>query len=275
MTALVLGGGGVTGIAWELGVVAGLAEKGVDLVAPELIIGTSAGSTVAAQITSGRSIDELVVEQRREDSAEIAVDIDIDLMVEWLTVLGDTSLTDEERRARVGAIALAADTVSEEVRRTVIAARLPEHEWPAQPMEVTAVDAETGVFHRFDRHSGVSLVDAVAASCAVPGVWPPVTIDGRRYVDGGIRSTTNADLAEGHDRVVVLSPIPAAQTPALDRELAVLRGAGALVEVVSADEVALEAMGDNPLDPAARPAAVEAGREQGSAAAGGVGAVWG
>jgi len=70
---------------------------------------------------------------------------------------------------------------------------------------VTAVDAATGEFRTFDRDSGVPLVQAVAASCAVPGVYPPVTIGGRRYVDGGMRSAANVDLAAGVERVVVLA----------------------------------------------------------------------
>ena len=86
--------------------------------------------------------------------------------------------------------------------------------------------ADNGEFVAFEKSSGVSLVDAVAASCAVPGVWPPVTINGRRYIDGGMRSAVNADLAAGYERVVVLAPIntafrrsqnPAAQLAQLGR----------------------------------------------------------
>ena len=103
--------------------------------------------------------------------------------------------------------------MAEPVRRAVIAARLPSHEWPAHPLVVTAIDAHSGAFTRFDASSGVPLVDAVAASCAVPGVWPPVSIGGRRYIDGGVRSVTNADLASGCGRVLVLAPMPADVAP--------------------------------------------------------------
>ena len=204
--ALVLGGGGVTGIAWELGVIAGLAAAGCDVRDADLIVGTSAGATVAAQISTG-PLDDLVASQRSTTSAEIAAELDLDLMIEIFTVLGDRSIPADERRAAVGAHALAAETVPEAVRREVIAARLPAHRWPDAPVLLTAVDALSGELVTFDRTSGVELVDAVAASCAVPGVWPPVTIGGRRYVDGGVRSSTNADLAAAHDRILVLTPM--------------------------------------------------------------------
>jgi NTE family protein len=112
-------------------------------------------------------------------------------------------------RTRIGAYALAAPTVPEAERRANIAARLPSHTWPKPRLLIVAVDTATGEEYIMDRESGVSLVDAVAASCAVPGIRPPVTIAGRRYMDGGMRSTTNADLAKGYDRVLILNPLGA------------------------------------------------------------------
>jgi NTE family protein len=184
----------------------------------------------------------------------------------------------EEFRRRVGALAVAAEraglTPSEEERLEVIGARLVSSEWPARPLVITAVDAETGAFSAFDRDSGVPLLKAVAASCAVPGVYPPVTIDGRRYVDGGIRSTANTDLADGSDRVVVLAPIPRGIGPmaSVDRHVAGL--AGARVAVVSPDAAGRAAIGRNVLDPAARAPSARAGREQGRAVAAQVAAAW-
>ena len=90
----------------------------------------------------------------------------------------------------------------------MIADRLPSHAWPARALLIVAVDAHTGRHRAFDRDSGVPLVDAVAASCAVPGIWPPVTIGATRWVDGGVRSSDNADLAADHERVLVLAPMP-------------------------------------------------------------------
>ena len=139
---------------------------------------------------------------------------------------------------------------------------------------VTAVDVHSGKFTTFDASSGVSLVDAVAASCAVPGVWPPVSIDGRRYMDGGVRSLTSADLASGYGRVLVLSPMPPDMTLEIEGEVDVLRGQGSTVLVITADDAALARFGDNPLDPSRRSPALEEGRRQGVAAADAVRALW-
>jgi NTE family protein len=132
-----------------------------------------------------------------------------------------------------------------------------------------AVDAETGEMRVFDRQSGVNLVDAVAASCAVPGIWPPVTIDGRRYVDGGIRSSDNADLAAGFGRIVVISPLgydsPIPAPMPLREVVGQLRSDGSAVTVIAPDEASAAAIGANPLDPATRIPAANAGRAQGRA----------
>jgi NTE family protein len=167
----------------------------------------------------------------------------------------------------VGALALAAKTVPEQVRIDVIAARLPHHEWPDYPLRVTAIEAATGEFVVFDRASGVPLVMAVAASCAVPGVWPPVTIDGVKYIDGGLRSTTNADLAEGYERVLVVAPFPPVATMlggALTEELEPVERTGRVV-VVAPDDAAVAAFGLNPLDPSTRRPSALAGRDAGKA----------
>jgi NTE family protein len=134
---------------------------------------------------------------------------------------------------------------------------------------ITAVEASTGEFRAFDRNSGVSLVDAVAASCAVPSVWPPVTIDGRRWIDGGTHSLLNADLASGYDQVVLLAPL----TFGTRREVAKL-AAKAKVALVTPDPAAKRAIGNNILDPAHRAPAAAAGRAQASTAAKSIAAVW-
>jgi NTE family protein len=274
--ALVLAGGGVAGIAWELGLIGGLRRGGVDVTAPDLIVGTSAGSTVGAQVASGVPFAELEATQLAEESHEIAVDLDVDDYRSRLAEVVADAPDAQTARARIGRMALEATTVPEDVRRAAIAARLPLHEWPAQPLVITVVDALTGELVRLDRTSGVALIDAVAASCAVPGVWPPVTIDGRRYVDGGARSLANADLAAGHDRVLVVVPMALAgpYQEQLDAELAILAETGK-TRVVAADDAALAAIGPNPLDPSRRPAAYRAGRAQGEAAARDVAAFWG
>lgn len=269
--ALVLGGGGVAGIAWMTGLLAGLADAGQDVTGADMIIGTSAGATVTAQVGSGLPLDALFA--RQVDPAlqarEIAAKLDLDkVAADWAEFMaGATSVPDALRR--VGAYALAADTVPEAERRAVIESRLPSHEWPERLIVLVAVETQTGAAVEFDSRSGVSLVDAVAASCAVPGIWPPVTIDGRRYIDGGVRSSDNADLAAGSERIVVVSPLgfdsPIPSPAPLRDVIAGLRAGGAEVTVLVPDQASVDAIGDNPLDPGTRVPAAEAGRAQGRA----------
>jgi NTE family protein len=170
-------------------------------------------------------------------------------------------------RARTGA------TVDE--RLAAIASRLPSRQWPSPArLLVTAVAADDGSFRVFDADTGVPLLDAVAASCAVPLVWPPVPVDGRRYVDGGVRSPANADLAVGADRAVVLAPTTRARPSGrIDRQLASL-GPGVRTVVVQPDAAARSAFGRNVLDPARRADAARAGRRQAASVADAVRAVW-
>ncbi|WP_091941757.1 patatin-like phospholipase family protein [Trujillonella endophytica] len=266
--ALVLGGGGITGIAWEIGVLAGLAEAGVDLTGADLVVGTSAGSVVGAQVTSGAGLDELYARQLEPPSSERVARMSRAGLARYAWAMLRSRGRDEEFRRRVGALAMAAAdaglTPTEEERLAVIGSRLVSSEWPDRRFVVTAVDARSGEFSRLDRDSGVPLVPAVAASCAVPGVYPPVTIDGRRYVDGGMRSAANADLAEGYERVVVLAPIARGIGPLASVD-AQVTGLVARVAVVSPDEAGRRAIGRNVLDPAARRPSAEAGRAQAAA----------
>lgn len=206
--ALVLGGGGVTGVAWEIGMLLGLAQAGLDLAAADLFIGTSAGSVVAAQLTSGASLDQLYDAQLADASGEIAARMSRAALARFVLAMAWPG-NPQRARARLGHAALRAKTVSEAERRSVIAQRLPSHDWPQRRLLIPAVDAETGAVVVFTMDSGVSLVDAVAASCAVPLVWPPMTIGSHRYIDGGVRSVANIDLAAGCERVVVIAPITA------------------------------------------------------------------
>jgi NTE family protein len=277
--ALVLAGGGVAGIAWELGVLRGIQEVdkdlAADLVTADVIVGTSAGSAVAGQITSGTALEDLYAAQLAETSSEIEVDFDVESFTERFASAVAGATAPEEMRRRIGALALATPTVEESARRVAIAARLPVHAWPDQAVLLTAVDAETGELTIFTRESGVPLVDAVAASCAVPGIWPPVTIDGRRYVDGGVRSVANADLASGCDKVLVIAPM-SAETPTpwdnLDQEIELLRPAE--VQAVYADASSLAAFGSNPLSPATRGPSARAGRAIGQARAADLARFW-
>jgi NTE family protein len=267
--ALVLGGGGIAGIAWEIGIMLGIADElpaaAQALLESDVLLGTSAGSAVVAQLGSGLSLAELFARQVEEASAEIDPGVGIDGIAElFLAAMSDPDATLTQRRQRIGAVALAAGTVAEPVRREVIAQRLPSHVWPERALRVTAIDVVTGELALFDRDSGVTLVDAVAASCAVPGAWPPVTIADRRYMDGGIGSTINLHLADDCAKAVVLVPAgqsaPSAFGVGAAEELDKFGGA---VLGVFADDESLAAFGPNPLDPKCRPACARAGRAQG------------
>ncbi len=264
-TALVLGGGGITGIAWEIGLLAGLAEAGTDLSGADLVVGTSAGSVVGAQLASGAEPEAMYERQLAPATGEKAARLNRATFAQFGWAMLRSRGSDVEFRRRIGALALAAEkaglTPPEQERLDVIGARLAGTHWPERRLVITAVDAATGEFRTFDRDSGVTLLHAVAASCAVPGVYPPVTIDGRRYVDGGMRSAANADLARGYDRLVVLAPVPRGFGPIASVD-AQVTGMVSRVTVVSPDADSRRAIGRNVLDPAARAPSAQAGRVQ-------------
>jgi NTE family protein len=272
--ALVLGGGGISGIAWEWGVLAGLAAKEVDLTTADLTVGTSAGSVVGAQAAAGLDVQERYRGQLVPPDGELAGALGAGLMIKYAMAVVGTR-TPVRARIRIGRMARRARTVPEAERVRVIESRLPVHEWPDRALQITAVDAESGEFKVFDRNAGVPLVHAVAASCAVPGVWPPVTIDGRRYMDGGIRSGSNADLAAGYDRVVVIAPLPKGFGPmtGVHSQVEALR-AQSSVELITPDRNAVKAFGRNILDPANRAASARAGLAQADAVLERIRQVW-
>jgi NTE family protein len=275
--ALVLGGGGVAGIAWETGILAGLADRGMDVTRADLVVGTSAGSTVAAQVTSGVPLvdlfDRLVVPAGTSGELKAPSAV-ASLEHLWMDMVANTSGPLELRKA-IGAMALTTDTVPEEARLQVIAGRLPRHAWPDRPVRIVAVDALTGDERIFDEGGDVPLVDAVAASSSVPGIWPPVTIDGRRYIDGGIRSVLNADVAVGHDLVLILAPIdePLPVGPDVAAGMEALE-ARARIQFVRPDDASTAAFGPDLLDLASREPSARAGRSQGQALAESVRSFW-
>lgn len=266
--ALVLAGGGVTGIAWETGVLLGLRNRGIDVLNDiDLVVGTSAGSTVGAQILSGTDLSTLYDLQLSDDHGEINPHIDVELMSRIFgELLADGgTITDEQRRV-IGELALQAPTVDETTRRAVIEKRLLSHEWPTTPLVLTSINATTGEFVTWTKDSGISIVDAVASSCAVPSVWPCVSINGQRYYDGGLRNAANASLAAGYDTVTVIAPLTSGMGPIVKAELNELRDSGAQVRVIRTDAEAIEAMGPNSLDPRMRKVAAEHGLRQGLSA---------
>jgi NTE family protein len=289
--ALVLGGGGAAGNAWLIGIIAGLAEAGLDITeAADVVIGTSSGATAAAQVRSGIPPAELLtsvlcppvqpVGQNREQSPSLP----IATVFERMRAIGAAATSAADLRRAMGAFGLESEPIlgpaAAEQRRATVAARLPCLEWPDRPMIVVAVDAHTGELAAFDRDSGVELVDAVTAATALPGMAPTHSINGARYINGGVRSADNADLASGYANVVVLTPfsersgpLPPGQFEGLRRspewgndlasQVEALRKQGSCVEVITPDADSRAAMGTNQMDPATRIPAALAGFAQG------------
>ncbi|MEV6931356.1 patatin-like phospholipase family protein [Dactylosporangium sp. NPDC051485] len=269
--ALVLGGGGMTGIAWEFGILEGLRRAGVTLADADVIIGTSAGSVVGAVLAAGVDLADAVAYQRAA-AVGAAPAVDVTPALAAFALLADRSRPRAEAMAEVGRMALAAPTGDEAAHVARLRAQLPVAEWPDRDLRIAAVDTADGEPAIFDRAGGAPLPLAVAASCAVPCVFPPVTIGERRYMDGGVRSGTNADLAAGAAAVIVVAPMGALLAPVIRREIAATGAHRSLV--VEPDEQAVEAIGPNVLDPSRRAAAVDAGLRQGAALATAAREVW-
>jgi NTE family protein len=254
------------------GLALGLAEGGLDLRGAAAFIGTSAGAVLSAQLASGASITTLF--ERQADPTQQAPERapppgGLEAMIE----LRRRSWPDERSRLRaLCELAAATATISAAERRADIVARLglPQLTWPQKPLSITALDTETLRLRVFDAGSGVALADAVAASCAVPSVWPPTPIDGRLYVDGGVwRTPENAHLAAGARTVVVLAPMGQVADGSLDAgaglaaDIARLEAQGAKVLAICPDQASSRTMASGALDPATRRPAAEAGRIQG------------
>ncbi|KAA9110605.1 patatin-like phospholipase family protein [Microbacterium rhizomatis] len=274
-TALVLAGAGAAGNAWQIGVVAGLLEGGVDLTRADVVIGTSAGSTTAAQITSGVPLTELLAAiltpspaaqgSGRSRPAHLAGPASVD----WSEQIIAASTDAADWRRRMCAAARERDVPAHPNRwRDIVAARLARHEWPEQRVLITAVDARTAEPVVFDRQSGIELVDAVAASTSngFGGTYP---IGDDRYINGAYRRSSNADLATGCQRVVVLDPFAGrSRTPGewgmdLTTQVAELRDGGSEVEIVHPDSRSGDVFTANALDPATRLPAARGGYAQG------------
>ena len=279
--ALILGGGGSTGNAWLIGVIAGLFETGLDVTTADLTVGTSAGSTAAAQV-AGASPTELfaatlaAAPQHRtgsvgSDRGRVRKRPMADQLERFLEVIASSEDVVDMRR-RMGAAALGREAESDGSWqahwRTTVASRLPSQRWPQRSLLITAVDAHTGEPVVFDRHSGVDLVDAVAASCAGGGL--PYRIRDNPYIDGGYRANAeNADLAVGYERVLVLSPLggrtlhPLHWRTGLAAQVDELRAHGSRVTTMIPDSSAEHMFGANAMDLSLRPPAARAGYDQG------------
>jgi NTE family protein len=285
--ALVLGGGGPVGVGWECGLADGLAEAGIKLGEADFIVGTSAGSIVGARLALGMDLPDTVGAVSGPLPAETAADAGLTAMMTAWSEAAAQGLSPAQTRAGLGRIALAAPTVPEDdFTGAPVFAALEGRDWPAA-FRCTAVGTADGGLAVWDQAAGVPLSRAVASSCSVPAVFPPVTIGGERYMDGGMRTPLNADLAAGHDAVIVVSCMllelpPGVTDPMFDAlsqqigtELAAVRAAGA-AEVVAPSQEFLEisGWGANLMDPSRVQPAYQAGLRQAAAGADRLGALW-
>ena len=270
---LVLGGGGLTGTAFHAGVISALAESGGwDARTAEVIVGTSAGSTSAALLRAGLPPSDFVARMAGTPMSR-----------EGEQVLGGLGpLRQPQRHERPARRPAAPGLLPSIARRPwryrpgiAAAALLPEGnlavdagvswigdlfvDWPAKPMWICTVRLDDGVRVVFGRDATTSVRDAVTASCAIPGYFAPVVIDGRRHVDGGMWSIHNLDLVAGLglDLVVVSAPMSTADPLAaergtlvrlpvrrrLDREADQVRAAGTPVLVIQPDSRLRAVMG--------------------------------
>lgn len=245
-TALVLGGGGPVGIAWEAGLLIGLLTAGIPLDQADAVIGTSAGSVVGATLTVGADLHELVELAKSPLPLPEGKVVDLAAMQAAVTSIAAEADSQASARTAIGNLAMRSDTVAEEAflkspQFTAFAGRA----WP-RSFSCTAIDVSTGQLRILDETSNVSLDRAVAASCAVPTIFPPVTVGPSRYIDGGMSSTLNANLAHAHERVLVVScfaltlpdTAPASLRAAGEQQMAELNGlrkAGATVTVIEPD----------------------------------------
>ena len=273
--ALVLGGGGPVGIAWETGVAAGLAAEGVKLADADFILGTSAGSFVGAQLSGGRDPKALAAQQielgrnppPRPPGAPTAAP-DLTPLMAFIARFPPDGEPGPVLRAEIGRFALDAKAMLTEDQFIAVLsdAASKDGSWP-EKFACSAVDAETGDFKLWRKGDGVPVARGVASSCAVPGIYPPISIRGKRWMDGGMRSATCLDCAAGYKRVVCLAVVPTMATtfmlPRLKREAAKVMAEGGRVEMIVPDEASGAIFGVNLMDANSRAEITEAGIAQG------------
>lgn len=291
--AVVLGGGGPVGIGWEAGLLVGLSRRGVDVASADAVIGTSAGSVVGMTLASGGDLSQ-ATELVRGASGPVADDPALAGAAEGMEQLianvaeaaGNPEAA-EQVRARLGRMALDAPTIDEGAWVGMFDF-FAGADWP-ETFFCTAVDVEDGRFKVWSGADGVEARLAVASSCAVPLIFPPVTIGGRRFMDGGVRDMVNADVAAGHDVVLAVSctllELPEGlSVPAMDAVLAATRaqlealgagGAKVATIVPGAEMLEVSEWGLNLMDFSRAEAAYQAGLRQGEEEAARLSGLWG
>ncbi|MEW2449560.1 patatin-like phospholipase family protein [Streptomyces parvulus] len=274
-TALVLGGGGLTAYGWQVGVLAGLADAGPHPGDADVLAGTSAGSLLALDLAKGSTPEDLHTEQVDRQRRMIDVDFTLSMTARYLWA----SLRSRDPDRTLGHLSRPAPSVRDVPETAVLEAigpHIPVEDWPDRPVRLFAVDALTGTPKGFTATDGVHLAHAKAATCALPPLFPPITIGEGPWMDGGVRSTTNADLLADCARAVVLAPIPKAPgaTPSARTQVRTLLAQGTRAALLTPDRASLRAFGRNLLNAECIPGAAREGRRQGREYAEAVRAVW-
>src|SRR5216683_2610643 len=289
--AVVLGGGGPVGEAWESGIIAGLAEKGIDLSGADLILGTSAGAIVGARLASRMPRTDFInaalapsagPPPGQPDRTSSGPPPDLTFLARKLQEMDSGKRLKQSICAEIGEWAQKVrPVISESQFVASYLRRFPEKEWPSRGYECVSVEATDGSLRVWNGSSAIPLADAVASSCALPGVFAPVTINGHRYMDGGVRSVTNADLARGCRTALVLVPTMGADdalaksfTHPLSGELRTLRDSRCRVQLIVPDTASLNAFGATLGDENHRAPAFNAGLAEGRDKAGEIAKFW-
>jgi len=282
------------GIGWEAGLLVGLAGNGVDAKKADAVIGTSAGSVVGFTVASGGDLTAATSLVRGANQPASAAPLpaaanaqqQVDQLIAALSEAAANPEMADRVRVEMGRMAISADTISEaewlETFSTFAGA-----DWPAA-FSCTAVSTGDGSFRVWDKAAGVDPQLAIASSCAVPGVFPPVTIGESRWMDGGGRDILNADVAAGHEVVLAVSCLPLEippefSTPAFDAlfaatraQLDSLRAGGSKAETIVPGQEMLEisGAGANLMDFTRTADAYEAGLRQGKVEAARLAGFW-
>ncbi|MDE1995568.1 MAG: patatin-like phospholipase family protein, partial [Rhizobiaceae bacterium] len=273
--ALVLSGGGPIAVAWECGLIAGLAQSGCTLADADFILGTSAGAIVGAQLAGGRDpvvmAEKIMAEADRPRGAGNGALHSAEAITK-LPELFAKSQSSELGRIEVGAYALASSTPDDIATYVQQMSSIIDVDYWPETLGIVAVDIADGKPRILRQDCGATLGTAVAASCCLPGLSPPVPIAGRLYMDGGMRSTANADLIAHFDTVFILGfhpPGPVGQRimSRVTAQADTLTTGGMRVLVVAPDEACLEAIGANSRDFSRRPQIARTAIMQGGAIA--------
>ena len=280
--ALVLSGGGPLAVAWECGVIAGLAHEGITLLDADFFLGTSAGAIVSAQIATGRdpaSMVEAILAESDYPPEETHRIHYPPTAIAKLPEMFRKAHTGDLGRIEVGAYALESstpDSLNRYVER--MSSMVNVASWP-DTIGVVAVEAATGQPKVLLRDCGASLGTAVAASCSLPGLTPPVPISGQHFMDGGLRSSANADLVGPLHTILIISfappgPVGQRMTSRVTAQAEELKANGASVLVITPDDRCQEAIGSQTMDFSRRPEIARQGQAQGVAIASRLAQFW-